>query len=139
MKRTIKILAAVLLLCNTAAALYGGWELISYPDGSSLQLSTDYLHHTPFNDYLLPGIILFMANGLFGCIVLAALAFSIKYYPRLVIAQGIILSCWILAEILLLHHIRLLHLPFGITGLLLVYLGAWLHKQGKPYEGPGAD
>jgi hypothetical protein len=40
-----------------------------HPDGSSIEMSLDWLQHTPFQDYLIPGIILFIANGLFSIFV----------------------------------------------------------------------
>ena len=62
-------MASVLLLFNGVGALFGGWSLIVHPDGSGLQLSMDWLRHTPFPDYLIPGVILFIANGLFSVYV----------------------------------------------------------------------
>ena len=64
MKTFFKILAGVLLIINGMGALYGGLNLIVYPNGNSLQLPLEYLNHSPFNNYFIPGVILFVMNGL---------------------------------------------------------------------------
>jgi ABC-type proline/glycine betaine transport system permease subunit len=79
MKTFLTITAALLLLFNAIGALFGGWNLITHPDGSSLQMSLDFLKKTPFHTYLIPGIILFVANGLFSIFVLLALVFRFWY------------------------------------------------------------
>jgi amino acid permease len=75
-KAFLKILTVLLLLFNGIGAIYGGGNLILHPDGSSIELSPDWLKHTPFRDYLIPGIILFIANGLLSVFVLVTLCFS---------------------------------------------------------------
>lgn len=88
LKIILKIFVSLLLLFNGIGAVYGGWNLMTHPDGSSLQMSVAYLEHSPFNDYFIPGIILFIANGLCSFIVLATILFNLKDYPWFIIAQG---------------------------------------------------
>jgi len=74
MKRSIfTLFASALLLFNGFGAIYGGWNFMVHPDGSSMQMSLDSLKHTPFHSYLIPGIILFVVNGLLSLGVLLAL------------------------------------------------------------------
>lgn len=128
MFRINKITSIILLLFNLIGAFYGGTNLILHPDGSSIQLSLDLLKHTPFNDYLIPGVILLSANGLFCAFVLLKVLKDSRIYGRLVIAQGIILTGWIIIQILLIRTIFFLHFILGGVGILLIILG-WLQNN----------
>ena len=136
MKTISKILIATLLIFNGAGAIYGGGNLMAYPDGSSIQLSMQWLEQTPFHNYLIPGIILFICNGVFSAFVLAALLLDHKSYPLLVIAQGLILICWIVIQMLMIQTVYFLHYVMGGAGLLLILLG-WLSvsQMKQPIHG----
>lgn len=123
MKTLLRIIALFLLVLNGAGAFYGGWHLLTHPDGSSLQMPLSYLEHTPFRDFFYPGFILFIANGLFSWFVFAAYLFRLKDYRLLVIAQGMILTVWIATEMLMLQSIHLLHFVYGPAGLFLIMVG----------------
>jgi len=128
MKKFLTIAASLLLIFNGIGALYGGLNLITHPDGSSMQMSMDFLKHTPFQNYLIPGIVLFIVNGLFSFIVLTALIFRYSYASWLVLAQGTILTGWICIQILLIQTIHPLHIIMGSVGIALIAVG-WLHKK----------
>lgn len=130
MKTFLKIVALMLLALNGAGAFYGGWHLITHPDGSSLQMPLSYLEHSPFEDFFYPGFILFIANGLFSWFVFAAYLFRLKDYKLLVIAQGIVLTVWIATEMLMLQSIHWLHLVYGPVGLLLIMIG-WMTDESE--------
>lgn len=53
--------------------LGGGVVFLLEPDGSMMGMSTDWLARTPFNSFLIPGILLFMLNGVFPMIALMGL------------------------------------------------------------------
>lgn len=127
-RKIFKVIISILLLFNSAGALYGGSELIFNPDGSSLQLPLKLLEHTPFQDYFIPGIILFVANGLFGIYVFTMLILNTRHHSLLVIAQGAILLGWIIIQILLIQIIYYLHIILGLTGLILMTLG-WMQTK----------
>lgn len=131
MQPFFKTVSSVLLLFNGIGALYGGWNLMLHPDGSSIQLSQDWLQHTPFNDYFIPGIILFVANGLFSFFALASILFNFSNPPFIVMAQGCILLGWIVIQILMIQTVYFLHIIMGGTGLLLILFG-WLQWKVNP-------
>ena len=130
MKLFLKILSAVLLLFNGTGAVYGGLKLIMHPDGSSLGLTLDWLKHSPFEDYLIPGIVLFICNGLFSILVLVSLLLRFRYYQWLIIVQGAILTGWINIQMYLIKTIYFLHVIMGCTGIALMILGILLLKTG---------
>jgi hypothetical protein len=125
----LKILTGLLLVFNGTGALYGGGNLILHPDGSSIQLSAHWLEHTPFPNYLIPGIVLFIANGLFSLYVLICLLVNNRHYPWLVIAQGVILSGWIIIQVLLIRTVYFLHIILGLVGVALMLLGRLQMKK----------
>ena len=66
MKTFLKISSILLLLFNGTGAFYGGIGLITDPTGVSIKLSVNLLEHTPFNNFLVPGIVLLGVNGIFS-------------------------------------------------------------------------
>ena len=141
-KVLLRIIASLLLLFNGIGTLYGGGNLILHPDGSSLQLSLDWLQHTSFQNYLIPGIILFVANGLFSIIVCIAVFLRYRNSALLVMMQGVILMGWILIQVKLRQTIYFLHVILGSVGLALLVIGYLLkvgtnRDQVKPLEVDG--
>ena len=129
MKTFLTITASLLLIFNGIGALYGGWNLISHPDGSSMQMSLDFLKHSPFHNYLIPGIILFVTNGLFSFAVLTVLISRNLYASWLVLAQGAILTGWIFIQVLLVQTIHPLHIIMGSVGIALIVVGWFLKSK----------
>jgi len=123
MKLLLKIVASVLLLFNGIGALYGGLMMIMYPDGSGINLSTDLLEHSIFNSFLIPGVVLFLVNGLLSFFIFGAVLFNHKKLWRLVTFQGIVLIGWLIIQILMIHRIYYLHLVMCVVGACLIFQG----------------
>lgn len=64
------ITLVVLLLILSINALVGGALLIIKPDGSLLGFPKDYLANTPFDNYTIPGILLFSCVGVVSAVAL---------------------------------------------------------------------
>lgn len=131
MKTALKIATAILLSFNGVGAIYGGWSLISYPDGSSIGLSLSLLVHTPFSDYIIPGIVLFVMNGLLSLVALGMLISKRKNYWVYVLGEGVILFGWLVIQILLIRTIYWLQLVLGGVALLLILCGLMLRKTER--------
>ncbi len=123
MKTVIKICALLLLLITAIGAIYGGTNLITHTDGSGLKLSVEWLKYTPFDNYLIPGIILLVANGLLSLVAFLAVCFNAGRYPLYVFAQGVILTIWILVQVLLIRTVIGLHFIMGGIGIMLMICG----------------
>jgi hypothetical protein len=128
MKIFLKTFVSVLLLVNGIGALFGGWNMITHPDGSSLKMPLEMLQHSPFLDYFIPGIILLTANGLFSLFTLVALLLKNHLYPKLIVAQGVILAGWILIQCIMLQAVHFLHILFWCIGVMLIISG-WMLKE----------
>lgn len=124
MNRVASLLAKVLLSINGVGALIGGAALVLDPTGALLHLPIQHLEYSPFDSYLIPGIVLFLANGLLSLLVLVAVVREWGSAGVMVLGQGVVLSLWIIAQI---HFLRMfyvpMHAPFMLIGLLLALSG----------------
>lgn len=102
---------------------------MSKPDGSGLDMPLNLLEHTPFSNYLIPGIVLFVANGLLSLVIAFFVVAKSKHYIKLTILQGFILIGWIVVQMIMLQTVNYLHIIFGALGVLLVVSGILLTKR----------
>lgn len=118
---------AVLLLLNsfvTLTALPAGMLLMLEPDGNSLGLSLSILLNTPFPDFFIPGLVLALIVG--GCSLVSLfliMSHSAASY-KLAMASGIVLTIWIVTELILIpyyHWLQGLYLAIGILIALTSY------------------
>ena len=128
MKMFLKMAASFLLIFNGAGAIYGGWNLITHPDGSTMQMSVDLLKHSPFSDFLMPGLILLLTNGVFCILARVAILFETRNYQRYIIGEGIILLGWLTVQMIMIEMIVALHAVLGAIAILLIIFG-WLLSE----------
>lgn len=129
MKKSVHILVVLVLIFNGIAACFGGWMLITSPDGSSLGMTTGLLEYSPFTDFLIPGIVLFTVIGLFSLVSAYLVVRQVTRYSFLVILMGLILIGWIVVQAIMIQTVNYLHVIFVSAGLLLVASGLLLRKQ----------
>lgn len=121
--KALRLSAIVLLFINGIAAVVGSIVLIGDTSGEAMGWTTAMLEHSPFDTYLIPGLILFMANGLLSLIVAFLTIKKKPHYSSCIVLQGTILCGWIIVQILMIRFYHPLHLfCFGI-GLLLIACG----------------
>lgn len=117
------ITSVVLLLFNGIGAIGGGMMFITDPSGSSMGMHTELLSNSPFSNYLIPGIILFLANGMLSISIAILVIKKHKYAALLIMLQGCILCGWIVIQIYLLQLVSTLHIVMFCTGFLLFLCG----------------
>lgn len=125
----IHYISVLLLLINGVGALVAGYAFMKEPDGSLLGMSVDWLQYTPFRDYFIPGIILFICNGIFSIITLTAYVLRSRYALLLIMVQGLVLLTWIIVQVYMLRMFQLLHLFFGMTGVFFLVSGYNRYKK----------
>jgi hypothetical protein len=115
----------VLLAVQAAGAIGGGIGLVQDPD-DNIGLPVSLLEGTPFNDYLIPGLILLIVVGLFPLVVLYGLARRRKWGWWLAVAAGAGLVIWIITEAALLGYLPGsgigLQIAFGLVGVAVLVL-----------------
>lgn len=79
-------------------ALVGGSALILVPSGELVGLSVAVLGGTPFQDFLLPGLFLFVVLGV-GSLLVAAGVYTSQPWAWVASAGiGVVLVCWVVVE-----------------------------------------
>lgn len=106
-------------------AVGGGLGLVFEPNGANLGMPLEILKNSPFSTYLVPGIVLFMVNGL-GSLVGAAVSFTQnRYAGEIAMALGAFLVAWIILQVYWIAAFHWLHALYLGLGLLELVLG-WL-------------
>lgn len=102
-------------------ALGGGWGLIADPTGATLGMSVDMLGRTPFPDFLIPGVTLFVVNGLGSLAGGIASLLRLRYAGEAAVGLGVFLMLWIAAQLLWLgvHWLHVLYFTLGLAELVL--------------------
>lgn len=130
-----KYIAITLLLINGMSAMGGGILLVARPNGQILRLSTDLLAHSPFSDFLIPGLVLIFFNGLSSLVLAIITIVNSKPSPYFIIAQGIFLTLWIIIQVLMIRTFDALQIIFGLIGLIIIFCGIkikdYLDKEKK--------
>jgi hypothetical protein len=127
MKKKLWITAIVLLIFNGLSAIFGGTGLMADPSGEALKLPIEFLVNTPFKDFMIPGIILFTFNGVLSISIAVLTIIKVKGYPWLVILEGCVLTIWLTVQVIMLRSFYApLHIPYYLTGLLMIITGSLL-------------
>jgi hypothetical protein len=117
-----------LLLFTAINAAVAGVLFIIDPSGNKMGMSVSYIKDSPFNSYLIPGIVLLIVNGLQNFIA-AYFVFKKKSFASLlVIIQGILLSGWIVVQVIMVKDISPLHIIMFTIGTILTLSGFLLLK-----------
>jgi hypothetical protein len=120
-----------ILICFVAlTATISGLLLISKPTGEIMGLPLSLLNQTPFKDFMIPAILLTVVVG--GVNLLAVFYNLQRKANRYnwALAGGIIITGWIVVQMILIqtvHWFHLLYLAIGILMILLAYQlkGKW--------------
>ena len=89
----------VLLVLQGIGGIFGGFMLTTDPTGESLQVPPGMLEGSPFEDYLIPGIILLVPLGIVPFAVAAGLAFRQAWAWFAAFAIGCALVLFELVEV----------------------------------------
>lgn len=113
-------------------ALFGGLLAIMNPGGVDFGMPADeFLVNSPFKDFLIPGIFLFVALGLGNLIGFILLKGDIKYNSQFSIALGLILGMWIVIQCYVLSGVAALHIIFFVIGIIQMALPIQKYKRVK--------
>jgi hypothetical protein len=124
----IRYITLLLLILNGTGALIGGIPMIAYPDGSANGISLNYLEHSPFSDYFIPGLVLVIGNGVFSLLAFLGLILNVRHHSWFVMGQGIVLLGWIVIQMIMIREVNFLHIAFGSIGSTLIFLGRYLGR-----------
>lgn len=126
--KNLRIVCMVLLVFVAVNAVIAGYLFIVDPSGSRLGMTPELLHDSPFRNFLIPGIVLFSANGILNMLAVSGMVFHWRNYAGLVSMQGMILITWIFVQVIIIQELNLLHYIFAGIGFLLFSLGIRLQQ-----------
>ena len=114
------------LVFQGLSGVAGGFGLVADSTGASIGLPIEWLQGSPFDDYLIPGVILFGVLGIFPLLAAAALW---QQHARAGLAAFLVgtgLTIWIGVEILIIgyHASPPLQLIYGLLGIAILALTA---------------
>jgi len=111
----------ILQLFIGLGAVGGGLALVLEPNGSNLGVPLEMLKHSPFPDFLIPGIVLLLVNGI-GSIAGSFSSFKqYQYCAEIALALGVFLASWIIIQVYWIqgfHWLHALYLSLGIIELI---------------------
>ena len=104
-------------------AIIAGLLFMIDPSGNKIGLTTNYLQTSPFKNYLIPGIILFTLIGLGCAVCMYLLIIKNRYASEWLQYEGVILTGWILVQMMMVRDVNPLHLIMGSIGISLFMIG----------------
>jgi hypothetical protein len=109
------------------SGLGGGVTLVADPTGASLGLPDDLLEHSPFRNYLIPGLILLVVLGVVPLIVSWGLWRRRRWSWYGSVFVGIALIVWIIVQIMLIGYgtdppLQAIYGGLGVTILGLAFI-----------------
>ena len=125
----MRTMAVVLLLFNGIGALYGGYSLMNDPTGSDLQLPIEYLKPGIFSHYFIPGLILFVFNGIGSLLAALCTIGHFRKYYLWVLAQGLVLIVWIIVQLFMVNQNYYLQFILGGVGIMVILLALLLKRK----------
>lgn len=127
-ERTTKVLLGLLVALEVFTALgafYGGGSLIADPHGQPMgMVPPEQLRGLLFGSYLVPGVILLLANGVFPAAVVLGALTGRKWAVRAHMVVGLVLTGWTAVEVLMLGWISFLQPLMLAIGIVLFTLGS---------------
>lgn len=103
-----------------AGATVAGAMLLLDPSGGTLGLPRSLLGATSFADYRIPGLLLFVAVGLFGLVAAAGLVLRARWAWPVGVTYGIVVVGWIAVQVVLLGYVSVLQPAVGLAGFAIV-------------------
>lgn len=128
-----RVSVIILLFVIGLSAVFTGILLMLEPDGKIIGLSTEILSFSPFSDFFIPGIFLFMLNGIANIVAAVLALIKIQHYPRLITLQGIILLLWIVVQMMFLQEANALQLLMLIVSMVFIVIGEFLEEGKNPF------
>ncbi len=127
---TIRFLTIALLVFLGISAVPGGLALILQPDGSNLNFDLSMLFKTPFTNFFIPGIILFLLFGIGSFILSWITYFKSKFHPFFIVLIGMALFVWLTVEIAAEVYLFSLQVPYFMVSIALIRCG-WILERDR--------
>jgi len=129
MKKKAHIILGIIQSFVAIGALPAGLSMILHHDGSQLGMSIEFLQDSPFKDFFIPGLFLFIFNGIFHLVAAIFSFFKSKYAGTLGVLLGAILALWIVLQVCFISLISFMQPLFFFIGLIEIIISLRIIKQ----------
>jgi hypothetical protein len=119
----------VLLTLIGVGAVISGWLLMQDPSGDSIGLTVKLLENSPFDDYFIPGLVLFAVNGIGSLLVALLIATNQRYTGFATMVLGLAMIIWIVVEFFWVSEESFLQPTMFAVGLVEMILGFFITRQ----------
>lgn len=124
MNKLLFLSQGVIQILVGVSASVSGLMLMTFPSGSLLQTPLDMLKSSPFKDFLIPGFILFIVNGI-GHLFAASFTLRRKQAAAMIGAVfGLGLIIWIFIQVSMIgggHILQYSYFFIGVTETVLAF------------------
>jgi len=121
--RTVSL---VLLFFLGLSALPAAIFMLMDPSGSEMGLPAEMLDQTPFDSFLIPGILLGFFNGILSLLFAILVIKKHRLQAWMVMFQGSVLMIWLTVEVLMGLYYAPLTLPYYLVAILLLSCGLFM-------------
>ena len=112
-------------------AVPAGFMLFSEPDGSLLGLRLDSLSGSPFKDFFIPGLFLFVVNGIFNLVNAVLCLIKYRFAPAFSLLLGSAMIIWLMVQFYFVGLTHFLHPTYFVSGLIEIILAYLLLFPGR--------
>jgi hypothetical protein len=130
--KIVRMVSLVAVGFLALSAIWGAALLIGDPMGRPMEIPVSVLRHSPFDSFLVPGILLLVSSGLLGTVVFVLALVRARAYGWWVGFQGCVLFGWITIEVILLRTVVWLHYVYWGLALVLIASGWVLRRDVRP-------
>jgi hypothetical protein len=113
------------------SSVIGAVPMMLYPNGSPWQMPQSLLDSSPFESFLIPGIVLFIANGVLSLASLIGVIRRDPGYARWVVLQGAVLAAWLVIEIAMIRQVVTVHYIYGGLAVVMIISGLVLNRAAS--------
>ena len=125
MKTTLIILSSIVAVLATLI----GFMMMTVPDGNMINVNVSILKSTSFQDFRVPGVILFLTVGLSNLLAVFYLFVNYKSKFNWSIIGGVLLITWVITQFILIETSRWFDVIALTIGVLIVFIS--LQLKGK--------
>jgi hypothetical protein len=120
----------VLLFFLGISALGGATPMLIDPSGEMMGIPPELLAHSPFENFLIPAIILAVFNGILSLLFALMVIKGHRLQAWMVMFQGCVLTIWLIAEVIMGLFSRAFTIPYLIIATALI-AGGFLMRLSK--------
>jgi len=125
MKTTLIILSSIVGFLATII----GFMMMAVPDGNMINVNVSILKSTSFQDFRVPGVILFLTVGLSNLLAVFYLFVNHKSKFNWSVIGGVLLIAWVITQFILIETSRWIDVITITIGALIVFISVQL--KGK--------